>query len=197
MKSITIALPLLALLLAGCQTSSYEGNENSPFYLVPVGSTLKLTRDLTIPANQVAIYLQGGEILPSERINQYYPHCKFELLRRRDTPQAVSPDNFEITKVVQEIGHSVAWDGLQLARASVGIGINIGMKGGDGASLQAYSTRLTLRSARQPDVFRLSCGQTAQLNEGEHVSIGEMRKTLGGVITLELAGREPASRPRP
>lgn len=185
MKSITI--PMLAMLLVGCQIPSYEGNEKSPFYLVPVGSTLKLTRDLAIPAEQVAVYLQGGEVIPSERINQYYPHCKFELLRRLDTPQAVQPDSFEIIKVVQEIGHSVALDGRQLARVSVGIGVHVGMKGGDGASLQTYITRLVLRSTRQPEVFRLSCGQAALPHEGEHVSINEMRKALGNVFTLDVA----------
>jgi hypothetical protein len=195
MKSITISV--LALLLVGCQTTSYEGNEKSPFYLVPVGSTMKLTRDLTIPANQVAVYLQGGEVIPSNRINQYYPHCKFELHRRLDTPQAVPPDSFEITKVVQEIGHSVASGGQQVARMSVGIGINIGLSGSDGGSLQAYSTRLTLHSARLPQVFRLSCGQEALPHEGEHVTINEMRKVLGGVFTLELAGRMPASKALP
>jgi hypothetical protein len=193
----TINILITTMLLTSCQTASYEGNENSPFYLVPVGSTLKLTRDLTIPANQVAVYLQGGEVIPAERINQYYPHCKFELHRRLDTPQAVPPDSFGITKVVQEIGHSVAFEGQQVARMSVGIGINIGLTGGDGGSLQAYSTRLLLRSARQLQVFRLSCGQAALPHEGEHVSINEMRKVLGGVFTLELAGRMPTTKPLP
>jgi hypothetical protein len=69
---------------------------------------------------------------------------------------------------------------------SIGIGINIGSRG-DGASLQTYSTRMTLRSARQPEVFRLSCGQAALPHEGQHVSINEMRKALGGIFTLDLA----------
>lgn len=181
-------IPLLAALLVACQTSAYEGNENSPFYPVPAGSTLTLTRHLTIPAEQVAAFLQGGEVVASGRINQYYPHCKFELQRRLDKAQTVQPDSFEITKVVQEIGHSVALDGLQLAGVSVGIGINIGSRG-DGASLQTYSTRMTLRSARQPGVFRLSCGQAALPHEGRHVSINEMRKALGGVFTLAVAGK--------
>jgi hypothetical protein len=176
----------LAALLVACQTSAYEGNENSPFYLVPAGSTLTLTRSLTIPANQVAVFLQGGEVVASGGINQYYPHCKFELQRRLDAAQTVQADSFEITKVVQEIGHSVALDGLQLAGVSIGIGINIGSRG-DGASLQTYSTRMTLRSARQPEVFRLSCGQAALPHEGQHVSINEMRKALGGIFTLDLA----------
>jgi len=184
MKPAVIAL--LAALLVACQTSAYEGNENSPFYLVPAGSTLTLTRSLTIPAEQVAVFLQGGEVVASGGINQYYPHCKFELQRRLDKAQTVQPDSFEITKVVLEIGHSVALDGLRLAGMSIGIGINIGSRG-DGASLQTYSTRMTLRSTRQPEVFRLSCGQTALPHEGQHVSINEMRKALGGIFTLELA----------
>ena len=172
--------------LAACQTAAYEGNENSPFYPVPAGSTLTLTRSVTIPADQVAVYLQGGEIVPAGRINQYYPHCKFELIHRRDTGQTVRPDDFEIIKVVRETGHSVALAGLQLAQMSVGIGINVGMDR-DGSSLQTYITRLMLRSARQPQVFRLSCGQAALPHEGQHVSINEMRKALGNVVTLDLA----------
>ena len=179
-------ISMLAALLVACQTSAYEGNENSPFYLVPAGSTLTLTRSLTIPANQVAVFLQGGEVVASGGINQYYPHCKFELQRRLDKAQTVQPDSFEITKVVQEIGHSVERDRLQLAGVSIGIGINIGSRG-DGASLQTWSTRMTLRSARQPGVFRLSCGQTALPHEGQHVSINEMRKALGNVLTLDVA----------
>lgn len=192
----TIGVLMTVSLLTSCQTASYEGNENSPFFPVPAGSTLKLTRTLSIPANQVAVFLQGGEVVASDRINQYYPHCKFELRRRLDTAQTVQPDTFEITKVVQEIGHSVALDGVQLAGVSVGIGVNIGMRGGDGATLQAYSTRLSLRSGRQPEVLRISCGQSALPHEGQHVSISELRQALGDVLTLELAGRLPASKPR-
>ena len=178
--------------LAACQTAAYEGNENSPFYPVLAGSTLTLTRTVTIPADQVAVYLQGGEVVPAGRINQYYPHCKFELIHRRDTGQTVRPDDFEIIKVVRETGHSVALAGLQTAQMSVGIGINVGMDR-DGSSLQTYSTRLMLRSARQPQVFRLSCGQAALTHEGQHVSINEMRKALGNLFTLELGGRVPSA----
>ncbi len=193
----TIGLLITALVLMSCRTTAYEGNENSPFYLVPAGSTLKLTRTLSIPANQVAVFLQGGEVVASDRVNQYYPHCKFELRRRMNSAQTVPPDTFEITKVVQEIGHSVALDGVRLAGVSVGIGVNIGMKGGDGASLQAYSTRLSLRSVRQPEVLRLSCGQSALPHEGQHVSINEIREALGGIFTLVLTGPAPAANPRP
>ncbi|MGA9032786.1 MAG: hypothetical protein WB402_09740 [Sulfuricaulis sp.] len=172
--------------LAACQTADYEGNENSPYYPIPVGSILTLTRTVTIPAEQVAVFLQGGEVVPAGRTNQYYPHCKFELIHRRDTGQTVEPDDFEIIKVVQETSDSVALDSLQLAQMSAGIGLNVGMDHG-GASLQTYRTRLMLRSARQPDVYLLSCGQSAYPSEGQHVSIMEIRKVLGKIFTLQLA----------
>lgn len=190
MKLIGILITIM--LLASCQTSAYEGNENSPFYLVPAGSTLTLTRSLTIPAEQVAVFLQGGEVVASGGINQYYSHCKFELRRRLDKAQTVQPDSFEITKVTQEIGHSVTLHDLQLAGVSIGIGIHAGADS-DGASLQTYSTRMTLRSARQPGVFRLSCGQAALPHEGQHVSISEMRKALGSVFTLDVAKKKPSN----
>ena len=183
-------VPLFILvLLPGCQTS-YEGNEDSPFYAIPAGSSVTLTRNLTVPANQVAVFLQGGEVVPSDRVNQYYPHCKFELRRRLDTPQTVQADSFQVTKVVQEIGHSVALEQLRLAEVSIGMGFLAGARG-DGASLQTWSTRMMLSSAHQPDVFRLSCGQAALLHEGQHVSINEMRKALGGIFALKLPPRRP------
>ena len=190
-----LGIIILAIMLGACHTASYyEGNENSPFYLVPAGSTLTLTRPLTVPADQVAVFLQGGEIVTSGRINQYYPHCKFELRHRRDAAQNVQADSFAITKVVQEVGHSVALDDLRLARTSVGVGIGINVGGGwdDGGSLQAFSTRLRLQSANQPEVFRLSCGQAALLHEGQHVSIKEMRQALGEIFSLQLL---PPKRP--
>ncbi|HSD97545.1 MAG TPA: hypothetical protein VLB06_10430, partial [Sulfuricaulis sp.] len=58
------------------------------------------------------------------------------------------------------------------------------------ASLQTYRTRLMLRSAKQPDVYLLSCGQSAYPSEGQHVSIMEIRKVLGKIFTLQLAPRK-------
>jgi hypothetical protein len=180
------ALLAVVVFLAACQTASYEGNENSPYYQVPAGSRLILRQAVEIPPYRVGIFLQGGQIKPLSQINQYYPHCKFEVWKIRDLPQPVKPDEFTITKVVQEITDSVSAGHVQLARVSIGIGVHMG-GGDDGASVETYATRLNLRSEKQPGVFRLSCGQWSYPAAGQHVSIREMRVVLGDVFTLQLA----------
>jgi len=177
-----------ALLLSACQTS-YEGNEDSPYYRVPVGSKLILRQEVTIPPHLAGIFLQYGQIKPLSQINQYYPHCKFEVWKLRDAPQAVKPDEFTITKVTQEITQSVSAGNILLADVSIGIGMHVGGRD-DGGSLDTYVTRLNLRSPMQPDVFRLSCGQWSYPSTGQHVTISEMRKALGDVFTLTLASNQ-------
>lgn len=172
----------VVILLGACQTS-YQGNEDSPYYMVPVGSTLILNNDITIPPYKAGVYIQGGQIMPLSQVNKYYPHCKFEVLKIRDAPQAVKADTFVIEKVVQEITDTV--DTGQLLIAGSSIGINIGDR--DGPSVQTYATRMNLHSERQPEVFRLSCGQWAYPSQGQQVTINEMRKALGNMFTLQLA----------
>jgi hypothetical protein len=180
-----------AALLTACQTTAYEGNENSPYYQVPVGSRLTLNRDLAIPANQAGVYLQGGQVVPQAQVNMYHPHCKFELRRVPDTALTVRPDEFVITRAVQNEQHSVRAP-LQLA-AGPGFRATRAQEDG-GPTVQAYVTRLNLRSERQPDVLRLNCGQWGYPPHTEHVSIQQIRKALGEVCTLkiETGTRAPA-----
>lgn len=184
-----VLLCVFIFLLNACQTTRYEGKEDSPYYLVPVGSGLILNQDIEIPPHRVGIYLQDGQIKSLSQINRYYPHCKFEVLTIRDIPQTVHVDTFTIEKAVQEITDMVDAGGIKLADISLGIGVST--HGGDGASVQTFVTRLRLRSAKQPDVYLLSCGQWAYPSEGQHVSIREIRGVLGKIFTLQLAPRKP------
>ena len=70
-----------------------------------------------------------------------------------------------------------------LAAAGVGIVFGAGAEG-DGGSPETYATHLYLRSARQPDVYQLTCQQWGYPPQGEHVSINDMRRALGTVFTL-------------
>jgi hypothetical protein len=47
------------------------------------------------------------------------------------------------------------------------------------------TTVISLHSDRQPDVFRLSCRQLDEPYLARHVSLEQMRKTLGDLLTLE------------
>jgi hypothetical protein len=193
--SVSVIGTIVALaatgLAAGCSTARYAGDENSPFYEVPVGSRVTLTRELVIEPEQVAVFLQNGRALPWPQINPQYPHCKFEVRERRSDAQTVKPDEFAVTRVVREVTHTVDSGRLQLA--GVGLALRVGGVDGDGASVRAFATYLYLRSERQPQVFRLGCGHWDYpgKSSAEHLSINAMRKALGEVVTLSIAA--PAS----
>ena len=166
------------VLLSGCQ-GLWQGYEDLPEYRLPVGSTLVLLEDVSIPANSASIYLQGGRILPFGGVDLYHPHCKFELRTLRPAPQRVDADTFVIVKVRRESDYArdtrVQW----LAGGGV-------MFMSDGPSPQMYATLIFLRSEAQPDVFRLTCGHWEDPVDAEHLTIGQICQALGDVFTLKL-----------
>jgi hypothetical protein len=56
----------------------------------------------------------------------------------------------------------------------------------DGPTFQSFSTRMDLRSEKQPNIFRLSCARWDDPGRGDHLSIAEIRRTLDGVFTLHV-----------
>lgn len=174
---VTLAL---VLLLPACQTTAYEGDENSPFYLVPMGSRLVLNRAITVPANDAGVYIQNGEVARSFwNVKSHYPYCALDLRKRLEMPQTVQPDEFTIVRVSQESVMTVRLPFVHVADTDQS----------NGASYEIYATLMTLRSERQPEVLRLTCAQWVYPPLQRHVTINEMRKTLGGLFTLRLPGK--------
>ena len=171
-------LIVLVVLLSGCQGLGW-GYEDSPDYRLPVGSTLVLLKDVSVPADSASIYLQGGRILPFGGVDLYHPHCKFELRTLKPTPQRVHADTFVIIKVRRESDYAryapVQW--------LAGRGI---IFVSDGASPQMYATLIYLRSDAQPDVSMLTCGHWEDPVDAEHLTIGQICRALGDVFTLKL-----------
>jgi hypothetical protein len=182
MARLSIAFSLLVALL-GC-AGRYVGDENSPFYAPPAGTTVTLNQTITIPGERTAVYLQGGEVRTFNDVGKYYPHCKFELRTRAPSAREVQPETFMVERVNRET--AVSWSaiaGPQVAAAGIGIVFGAGSEG-DGGSPETYATHLYLRSSRQPDVYRLTCQQWGYPPQGEHVSINDMRRALGPIFTL-------------
>lgn len=191
MKSCRSVLLLAgAFALAACQTT-YEGNEDSPYYVVPPGTPLLLNQPLTIPPEQVSVWLQDGRVIDANDARMYYPHCKFEVRERMPTAQTVTPDEFIVTRVTRSLMHSVrAPDPSErmVARIGVGFGFGAGINmGTNGPSVQTFATRMNLGSDRQPNVMRLTCGHWDYPYDGRHLTISEIRNALGGVFDLRLA----------
>lgn len=174
--------------LAGCQ-GWYQGDETSPFFLPPVGSTLVLNQGLTVPPEKTSVYLQDGKVVESFwRVNVYYPYCKFELRTRRPNAQTVAPDDFIVTRVARYTSFTPSARRDTRLASSAGM-IKVQVDGEDGGmTLLSYLTELYLRSDRQPDVYRVACQRWDYPATGEHLSIADVRRALGTLFALRLSG---------
>jgi hypothetical protein len=185
MKHILLLI-LSVVGLGACGTPRYVGNEDSPFYKVPIGSRLILEQDLEFPPERLTIYLQDGKIFPSfSGVQQYRAHCLFEVRHKRDAAQTVKADTFEVQKTTQieetsRFGPPVRAAGeWQFAAGN--------------PAFWVYLTRLDLRSERQPEVMRLTCQRWETLaGQQRHLSINELRKALAPFFRLETPAVEPA-----
>ncbi|MBT8119373.1 MAG: hypothetical protein KJN89_06605 [Gammaproteobacteria bacterium] len=174
---------LAVLSLAACSVNDTK-DENSTFYAIPVGSVLKLNQDVTINANQVAIYIQDGRIMPYREVEKYYPNCKFEIYAISEQPRTVKADDFKIVKVQDEIESSSLKEKTQLA--SRGGVFMFGML--DRSNVFNYATMMYLESDRQKDVYRMTCQHWEDVRDDRHLSITQMRKAMGDVFTLVING---------
>ena len=177
---------IFAFGLAACQTT-YIGNEDSPAYVVPTGSRAILNRALTIPPDRAGVYLQDGQVVAPGQIRSYYPHCKLEARRPLGAAQTVNPDEFVITRVSRVWANAVDAGTVLYADASRALRMRASSDQDSGPSIRAFVTNMDLRSDKQPDVSRLVCAQWGYPHEDRHVTLKEIRRALGDVITLRLA----------
>jgi len=178
------------LLLAACQAPGPVGPD-SPYYKVPVGSTVTLHQRLTVPAHTAGVYIQGGRVVEHKRlnpVNQYYVYCRLEVEDVRDSARTIKPDEFTVHRVGSRRDDVSRAYPMYASRA---MGMGIGSSGGGdedaGPGMQNWSVDLYLHSPRQPQVRRLACQHWVYNYEAEYPTVSEIRKTLGKVITLKLA----------
>lgn len=129
--------------------------------------------------------------MQKKRLDHYEPHCKFETYSMKSDTKTIEPDSFLISKVVR-------WDNyasqpIKLAQARIGIGFGI-YGSADSPSFVNIATEMFLKSEKQPDVYRLVCSQWEDPAEANHVTINQIRRTLGDTFTLELPAEYQADR---
>jgi len=179
----SVILVSVLLLLSACV--SYSNHPAAPMYGLAPGSALVLNRDLTIPAEALAVYLQGGEVFPGG-VSRYAPHCKFELRHKRPEPQIVRADEFTITRFTYHRGDFAASSKSLLQ--PVRYRRRLFLFNEDGPTFIVYASYFFLHSATQTDVLRLTCSywETGGLLEGRFLSLAEIQAALGDVFTLRL-----------
>ena len=175
-----LSIALTTLLLGACVMPA-ELNEASPYFIIPAGSRLILNTELEIPPHRTTLFLQHGQVLPYSQVNQYYPHCVFEVWALSDQARIVRPDVFLIHKVRQDIL-------LSLIRRHKTLGL-VPVSDDAPVSHRVYANLIYLKSDRQPDVYRLICQQLEDVASlPRHVTLSEIRASLGTVFSLRLAG---------
>ncbi len=174
-----ILLALAVSFLAGCHSYYQEriyGNENSPYFSVPIDSTVVLRRDLEVSSRSDRIFFQDGTIVPLREVNRYLPYCFLKLDIWKETPQRVAPDTFTVRRVYDEMRYQLAVHGIRLAQLDR-----------SGTDYQVVAKVHELASERQPDVRDLVCAAWGLPQDMSRVTIKLMREQLGDYFDLQLA----------
>lgn len=174
------SLLIVIMFLAAC-SSPVTKNPDSYLYSVPVGSSLRLNKTITIPANLARRFFQDGKVVNESDINIYYPHCSLLMNNLVEYERSLPPTEFTIIRVL---------DDEEYARRYVLYASNVvsGDSLGDGPSIVGYVTYYYLQSSSAPNVRSLECIQWDDPVNVEYLSINEIKQALGKYFTLGISG---------
>lgn len=167
--------------LAGCSGHDVK-DEGSVYYAVPVGSTLVLNQQVNIRGDQVAVYVQNGELMQYDEVDFYLPNCKFQIYTMSEQPRTVQADTFKIIKVEDDIESSSLPKSTDMAVLDKVLAY--GML--DRSYMFNYATLMYLHSEKQKDVYRMTCQHWEDVMDDRHLTIRQMRAAMGDVFTLKI-----------
>ncbi|HEY5602814.1 MAG TPA: hypothetical protein VIM41_06870 [Gammaproteobacteria bacterium] len=175
----TMAAILTVSLLIGACSNMPVDPENSSQFKIATGSTVTLHEPVTIPADTTTVYIQKGVIKTYFKIKYYHPHCALEIKARKDDDLIIQPGEFTIYRsYFNEVMGSQDSGFLPSGKF---------LYTGGGMAIMQMQRVMYLRSAEQPDVFRLTCTQWALSTDYSHLKIAEVRQALGALMSLQLA----------
>ncbi|MGD9000084.1 MAG: hypothetical protein PVF75_06695 [Granulosicoccaceae bacterium] len=178
---------IMVVLLTGCQSVSLQYAQ-TPYEVPPVGTTLQLHEELIIPAGEASVMIQDGAVQPSTwRLNQYRPHCDFELNSVADTARRVPPQIFTVTRALRDYENVMRDQPVRLAGRERISGV-LGAREGNGPPLENNMLIMYLRAETDIDVLRMTCQVWIDAATDEAITIADVRGTLGELFTLKLPG---------
>jgi hypothetical protein len=168
----------LSLLLAACgYNQAYDGH--TPYYGISEGSQVELRQALTLLPGRARAFLQRGALV-SGRLDQYHPHCNFEVRTLSDEARSIAPDSFVVVRLQLGFTEVVSLEPVRLAMLNTSAWYPA-----DGPLISRY-VHLYLASKRQPDVLRLTChGAFDFMPEAQWPTVEEMQEALGGIAELQ------------
>lgn len=175
MKLVNLC-PLTFLLLTSCSQVVVK-DENQYTYSIPVGSSFTLNEQIIIKANTGRTFFQNGAVIDESSLNIYYPHCSLTKNTLSDEDTLISPTIFVIEKVVDDEEYAQGY----IQFASNDISVSSG-----GPLITGLVSYYYLSSSIEPDIRSLECIRWDSLYENRHLSIHEIRKSLGDILTLQI-----------
>ena len=88
----------LLLLTTACQQTQVR-DEMSPYSRIPVGGSITVERKLVVPAGHSRVFIQHGKVVAKTKMDQYRPHCNFEIRRVSSGSDFIAPDTFMVTSI--------------------------------------------------------------------------------------------------
>jgi len=179
----SLAFVVLVLFITACQQAPVR-DEDSQWMRVTPGSSIVLHQMLTVPKGQARVFLQAGKVVVKTRLNQYHPHCNFEVRSVSDGNLRIEPASFLVTDVAT--GEEEVVMGPSVLRPAVQ---RVSFETADDSNMISLYVRHRLHSPHQPQVMRLTChGGFAEPNEADYPSVSDVRRALGNIATVQLAG---------
>ena len=176
---------VVALLLTACQQMPIL-DENSEFSRIVPGSRIVLYQDLTVPTGHARVFLQNGRVMGLNSLNQYYPHCDFEVRDVSDGALQVHAGTFIVTRVT-------TGEAMVVQRKQGFMRASFAPDGDQTVGMVSPYVHHQLHAEGQPELMRMTChGGFAQQNVAIFPSVKDIRKALGGIATVEVvraAGR--------
>jgi len=155
---------------------------------LPVGSILRLTQTITIPADRSYMYIANGELKQLKNYNTvdiYHPYCTIHFHKESTQKRQIKPDSFEVIKIeewerdfgriLNKYQRYVKGGGARFIKTSSDAG---------GPSIVMHATIISLRSKNQPEVNELVCGHWNDAWELNPLTLQEMKSALGGLIVI-------------
>jgi len=160
--------------------------------LLPVGSTLRLTKKIIIPEDRSFIYIANGKVAPLKNYNTvdvYQPHCMFYLDKEASYERQVLPDIFKVTNIIEmerDFAMLNSLKAVQTFNRTDGMIKRVAVGGHDGGpSIVKYATIISLHSDKQAHVKKIVCGYWDDPHEVEPLTLKEMKSALGDLILID------------
>ena len=188
MRRLAVLLALLAL--SGCASYWQSLGEKSPYFDIPVGSTVTLTQAVRVPPQSATVYIQFGRAVAQDQVHEYTPYCRLELKSVHNSFQQVEPGTFVITDWEHEASSIVSRAPTVVPVRATAAGrimeANLGLIGGEDLR---FATTFDLRTPPDSKVYDLVCESWQNPVTGNFLSLDEMRRATWPLLEFHLAAR--------